>query len=70
MRDADPRAEEAGIKTVTARDVAETLEEKSGQREREQDRAATGNFEKFHSAQRRLQLGLVLKCLLKFPNSP
>ena len=42
MRDADPLAEEAGIKT--ARDVAETLEEKSGQREREQDRAVTGTF--------------------------
>ena len=66
MRDADPLAEEAGIKTVTARDVAETLEEKSGQREREQDRSVTGTF----SAQRRLQLGLVLKCLLNFPNSP
>ena len=44
MRDADPLAEEARIKTVTARDVAETLEEKSGQREREQDRAVTGTF--------------------------
>ena len=40
MRDADPLAEE----TVTARDVTETLEEKSGQREREQDRAVTGTF--------------------------
>ena len=40
MRDADPLAEE----TVTARDVTETLEEKSGQREREQDRSVTGTF--------------------------
>ena len=47
MRDADPLAEEAGIKTVTARDVAETLEEKSGQREREQDRAVTGTSRNF-----------------------
>ena len=35
MRDADPRAEDAGVKTVTARDVAETAEEKSGRREQE-----------------------------------
>ena len=45
MRDADPLAEEAGIKT--ARDVAETLEEKSGQREREQDRAVIGTSSNF-----------------------
>ena len=47
MRDADPLAEEAGIKTVTARDVTETLEEKSGQREREQDRSVTGTSRNF-----------------------
>ena len=40
MRDADPRAEEAGVKTMTARDVAETAEEKSGRREQEQLRRA------------------------------
>ena len=39
MRDADPRAEEAGVKTMTARDVAETAE-KSGRREQEQERRA------------------------------